>query len=197
MTTEVKKDIIKNGAYHFFCHACIVDKPASEQSPDPRYCQGCYEFLCHEAFKTSERPKWVPNPLKEQSIIPTAEDIDFLGSVEEAMNEELPQQEKTRREELKENASSTIPQDTHQTALAVKKPVTKKKKVSNHPLSDKPRGRPKANSGVAGDILVTKIKILTEKGMVTRDIARVLQKEGHQISHMTVNRIQKGQGALL
>ena len=191
MTTEVKKDIIKNGAYHFFCHACIIDKPASEQSPDARYCQSCYEFLCHEAFKTSERPNWVPNPLnKPQNIIPVEEES---GPVEEVMKE----QEKDRREELKENASSTLPQDAHQTAPAVKKPVTKINRVSKHPLSDKPRGRPKANSGVGGTILVTKIKELTEKGMVTRDIARVLQEEGHQISHMTVNRIQKGQAVLL
>jgi len=33
----------------FFCHACLEDKSAAEQSPDLRYCQGCYELLLKEA----------------------------------------------------------------------------------------------------------------------------------------------------
>jgi hypothetical protein len=48
----------------FFCQACAVGKPASEQSPDPRYCQGCYEFLLKEAelLTGTKRPKWIPKP---------------------------------------------------------------------------------------------------------------------------------------
>jgi len=39
-----------------------MDKPASEASPDPRYCQGCYDFLLKEAeiLSPGKHPKWVP-----------------------------------------------------------------------------------------------------------------------------------------
>ena len=32
----------------FFCAACLVDKPLSEQSSDPRYCLGCHEYMKKE-----------------------------------------------------------------------------------------------------------------------------------------------------
>ena len=46
----------------FWCHACLVGKLASEQSPDPRYCQGCYEFLLKEAelLGRVKKPSWAP-----------------------------------------------------------------------------------------------------------------------------------------
>ena len=46
----------------FSCHACLVDNPASEASPDPQYCQGCYDFLLKEVEMLSDNkhPKWVP-----------------------------------------------------------------------------------------------------------------------------------------
>ncbi|MBA7704067.1 hypothetical protein ES703_112865 [subsurface metagenome] len=45
----------------FFCHACVMDKPATEASPDPRYCQGCYDFLTKEAeLLDGRKPAWVP-----------------------------------------------------------------------------------------------------------------------------------------
>jgi len=46
----------------FFCHACLEDKLASELSPDPRYCQGCYDFLVREAelLPAGKRPAWIP-----------------------------------------------------------------------------------------------------------------------------------------
>jgi len=46
----------------FFCHACLLDKPAPEASPDPRYCQGCYDFLLKEAkmLPDNKHPKWIP-----------------------------------------------------------------------------------------------------------------------------------------
>lgn len=59
---DVKCDmaIIEGGG--FFCHACLDDKPATEDSPDPRYCQGCYDFLVKEAEMLSggKRPAWIP-----------------------------------------------------------------------------------------------------------------------------------------
>ena len=46
----------------FYCHACLMDKPANEQSPDPRYCQGCFDFLTKEAelLPGGKRPSWKP-----------------------------------------------------------------------------------------------------------------------------------------
>lgn len=46
----------------FFCHACLEDKLVSEASPDPRYCQGCYDFLAKEAelITRGNRPAWIP-----------------------------------------------------------------------------------------------------------------------------------------
>ena len=56
---EIEKEI---GA--FFCHACLASKPATEASPDPRYCQVCYDFLTKEAemLPENKRPKWIPKP---------------------------------------------------------------------------------------------------------------------------------------
>ena len=64
---------------HFFCHACIVAKPASEQSPDERYCQGCYEVLLKEAEMLSpgKRPAWIPHKgeIGHQKSIQVSEDM--------------------------------------------------------------------------------------------------------------------------
>lgn len=45
---DLKRDIAVTGDDGFFCEACLVDKPAAEKSPDPRYCQLCYDFLLKE-----------------------------------------------------------------------------------------------------------------------------------------------------
>ena len=57
-----KPDIGVKEARSFWCHACLNDKSILEQSPDPRYCRGCYEFLLKEAemLPDSKRPKWIP-----------------------------------------------------------------------------------------------------------------------------------------
>ena len=46
----------------FWCEACLVGKSASDQSPDQRYCQGCYEFLLKEAEILAGHAKkdWIP-----------------------------------------------------------------------------------------------------------------------------------------
>lgn len=56
---EYDKTIIEAGS--FFCSACLVGKPAVEQSPDSRYCQGCYEFLLKEAemLDSGKRCRWI------------------------------------------------------------------------------------------------------------------------------------------
>ena len=61
---EMTKGFEKAGS--FFCEACLIGKPTSEASPDPRYCQDCYDFLTEEAklLSGTRRPKWVPKPEK-------------------------------------------------------------------------------------------------------------------------------------
>ena len=65
-SAEPDREIINAGS--FFCHACLVGKPASELSPDPRYCQDCYDFLLKEAemLPDNKRPKWVPRAQSEK-----------------------------------------------------------------------------------------------------------------------------------
>ena len=52
---DTKRDIEIINAVGFFCQACLVDKPASEISPDSRYCWFCYEFLLKEAEMDASR----------------------------------------------------------------------------------------------------------------------------------------------
>ena len=79
---DVKQDmaIIKAGG--FFCQACLVGKPASEQSPDERYCQGCYEFLVVEAkmlvITRRKRPEWVPIKTLCKSTKEVAQVSDYM-----------------------------------------------------------------------------------------------------------------------
>ena len=68
------REIIEAGG--FFCEACAVGKPASEQSPDPRYCHGCYDFLLKEAEMLTGHVKkatWIPVTLKKtkDKTVPT------------------------------------------------------------------------------------------------------------------------------
>lgn len=55
--------VVNNGG--FFCEACLIAKPIEEQSPDPRYCQGCHLFLLNEAelIPLNTRPAWIPKRL--------------------------------------------------------------------------------------------------------------------------------------
>ena len=56
----------------FFCHACLDDKPATEASPDPRYCQWCYDFLLKEAeiLGPGKCSKWVPRATQTPVVEP-------------------------------------------------------------------------------------------------------------------------------
>ena len=69
MTVE-DKDLALENAGSFFCEACLVDKLVGQRSPDPRYCQNCYDFLTEEAklLSGTRRPKWVPKPKKGVAI---------------------------------------------------------------------------------------------------------------------------------
>lgn len=59
--------VIKDGG--FFCQACLMGKDTTAISPDPRYCQDCYDFLVDEAeiLTGHSRVDWKPKiaPQKE------------------------------------------------------------------------------------------------------------------------------------
>lgn len=67
------KEIVAAG---FWCEACLMGEPAVEQSPDPRYCQGCYDFLLKEAEMLSpgKRPAWIPK-ISSEKPIPVSQDV--------------------------------------------------------------------------------------------------------------------------
>lgn len=62
------KGLALENAGDFFCKACLGVKTVDERSPDPRYCQGCYDFLTKEAelLPGSKRPAWIPKPQKPE-----------------------------------------------------------------------------------------------------------------------------------
>ena len=60
---DIKKDMATVEAGGFWCSGCLSGKPASEQSADPRYCQGCYDLLKKEVELLSPKagkPSWTP-----------------------------------------------------------------------------------------------------------------------------------------
>jgi len=58
---------------HFWCQGCFLARPLSEQSPDPRYCQGCHDFLLEEAEMQNTRKAWMPKPAKKAKSAPRTE----------------------------------------------------------------------------------------------------------------------------
>ncbi len=51
----------------FYCSTCLVDRLVDRRSPDPRYCQDCYDFLLEEVELLemqgrTRRPAWAPKP---------------------------------------------------------------------------------------------------------------------------------------
>lgn len=63
---DSKRDnILTTAGNHFFCMGCLVAVPLEKQSPDPGYCQGCYDFLTKESQQlkvngSTKRPSWMP-----------------------------------------------------------------------------------------------------------------------------------------
>ena len=76
---DVNQDfaVIKDGG--FFCQACLIGKDKTAISPDPRYCQDCYDFLVDEAeiLTGHSRVDWKPKivPQKEGR----SDNNEFLG----------------------------------------------------------------------------------------------------------------------
>ena len=68
----------------FFCQACLVGKPATERSPDLRYCQGCYEFLKEESERISSKTNCL-EPVEGKDIVQKspekAQDGHFKGDI--------------------------------------------------------------------------------------------------------------------
>ena len=67
---DIKCDIAIVNAGGFFCESCLLGKPASESSPDPRYCQGCYYFLIQEAAMDTRRrgDDWKPKKAHKKAV---------------------------------------------------------------------------------------------------------------------------------
>ena len=66
---SIKRDRQIINAGGFFCQACLVGKASSNQSPDPCYCQGCYDFLLKEVTGNSSRrsANWKPRKLPKEA----------------------------------------------------------------------------------------------------------------------------------
>ncbi len=79
---ERDKDIIAGGG--FFCFACCVGKLAVEQSPDPRYCLFCYDFLSKEAEGLKAGGQriggWQPIKPRRDTISSTPKPLPVAGS---------------------------------------------------------------------------------------------------------------------
>jgi len=95
---DVKQDIQIINAGGFICQACLVGKPAAEQSPDSRYCQGCYEFLLGEAKMLTDRHHhdWIPmipekapeaNKIAKQSVVVVGEGSQIMSTLNDKKSE--------------------------------------------------------------------------------------------------------------
>lgn len=76
------KGVIAAGT-HFWCQGHLTARSVTDRSPDPRYCQSCYDFLLNEyqimkMFGHVKTFSWLPKA--EQS--PTATDSEALPNIE-------------------------------------------------------------------------------------------------------------------
>ena len=82
---NIKQDIEIERAGGFFCESCIACYPLEKQSPDPRYCQQCYNIFKEEREpinliaekpveemppKRLEAPQEKPEPVTKRKPIP-------------------------------------------------------------------------------------------------------------------------------
>lgn len=65
---EIQRNSIDRLLDNFFCLGCLEDKPLSEQSPDPRYCKPCCQFLLKEArlIEGKRHPSWIPSVINSK-----------------------------------------------------------------------------------------------------------------------------------
>lgn len=95
ITFDIQRDnkLIAGGS-RFFCNACCGANPLDDQSPDPRYCQGCYGVLVAEAEILTDkgftgRPWWWPVAQKgvEKEKIPTTPPPIIMQTVNDQKSE--------------------------------------------------------------------------------------------------------------
>lgn len=167
-SAERDKEVEKAGG--FWCHACLVSHPADRQSPDPRYCQRCYDLLLKEAEKDNTHwgGDWRPLLSSHKPL----ETPLKVAQVSESM-----QRIKSTLE------SSKIEADKTQPSVAVETPS----KHSGSKRGRKPKELPE-------DLIAR----LAGKGMGSKAIASQL-KAHHNItvSYKTVQRILAGQQVLI
>ncbi len=152
---------------HFFCHSCLIHKPLDDKSADPRYCQGCYDFLIEEARVLNIRGNksrfgWIP-----RNETPTTQGNDKAS-------------EKCAKTSKEIFTPKTLP------ATVFAQPDNENRKPGV--ISG---GRP------AKDLPVEKIQNLFSRGGSVTDILRQLQIEGITVSRRTVYNILAGQRVMV
>lgn len=157
------------GAGGFYCQACLMGRPAGEQSPDPRYCQRCYEFLLEEAslLHPTKRPKWIPK-------------TEVIGIPQQCSNAFL-------------DAENNKPMEIHTDKQ--KEVLLHTKDVTSHAYQNPTLGRPKTNIGgrPKKDVPVELIHKLSEEGLSIGRIVKELKRQGQSISAMTISRVLTGE----
>jgi hypothetical protein len=166
------RDRVTIDAGGFFCQGCLVGKPASEQSPDPRYCQDCYDFLLEEAallFASGDKhhPRWIP-------IKPSLRAFD--GG----------------KQSNKDSGEVHYVGSTNLSTLTDKKIEVDKLKVSVPKVTREKKPGPKPKF-----LPVKKIRQLAGQGLGSKAIATRLKAEGVKISFKTIQRVLKGQRLLV
>lgn len=78
---------------HFWCLGHLTAVPVDDRSADPRYCQGCYDFLDNEIRQLRENgftkhPAWVPKPekIKTQNTKTVPQDLSVNMSIVKSEN---------------------------------------------------------------------------------------------------------------
>ena len=165
-------DSKRDRKYPYFCGACLVGK--TEMSLDPRYCQGCYEFLLEEAKMLSgtRRPQWIPNPKI------TGEKPRYV-----------PQQGNIIKSTLKEEKSKV---DTIQPPTLLRPQA---KRGPKHRVLPEDLIRSLAADGMGSKAIVSKLK--AEQGIVVsyKTIQRLLSG-GREFDKQTENKLSDKQGNL-
>lgn len=159
------KSIIIDGG--FFCEGCLAGKSLREQSSDPRYCQGCYQFLSREAaiLPANKRPAWRPKDGQSKHQKTDKKQYhreQHMVSIMSIVDD-------------KKNSMDIIPLSASKTTYA----------KSQKRRGPKPKSLPVAEIRKMG------------KTMGARAIASRLTNQGISISYKTVERILKDERVLL
>ena len=165
------KELIATGSY-FYCEGCLAARPLDNQSPDSRYCQGCYNFLAKEAEEVGTKKKaWVPKYAETAPAVET-------------------------RATTTQDTAAKIKGDTIQdhTTLPPTNPP-----VIMSPLEDAGNGSHPVLPGAARKrgpkyrVLPDQmIKRLASEGKGSKAIASILKINGVKVSYKTIQRVLSG-----